>query len=655
MFSKALSAVAATLFLVPQIANGQSAPLSDGVYTRPESAAVAPVEIPEARLLAGVRAYPPGVLPALFTVSQQPAVIQQLAEDPQKLMNPQAISPPVSAELQNAIRQLQQVPEAVALAAAYPDEIEILRQLYERAPQQTEQRLADLRARYDAARVQAGRAWQELLYEHPGALDAYRALVTQFTRDQWKQYGDFPYVEVKQTRYYYAAPPNELIMAYAEDRKPGAPLDAILQIWWNRYGPDQVDDLVFSQSDLAVGGSSVAAMSPERRAEMWQPARDRTGSGNALLPIIMQPLPDQPADAQAAFAIVENARLWSGPQNDRLTQQPPVASPSPDMPGPNAAPQHAAPEAGESVLPEEPPAYVEQGPDYEYEYEYTTEVGVQPQIVYTAPATVYYSPLVPYYYAYPAAWPVAYSCYPGLYTSWPYDWYAPGAYFSFSFGRVPHYYRCGSAYWGRGYWGCGIWRGHGHWARPHHYYGQGYHGRDGYHVGRYGRGLDRITHQFRGGERYGHGRDRISPIGRDARRGDRYGLADRIGALRSDRLGTARGDRSGIVRGDRSASAHGDRLGSVRRSATDRGERITGKDRSADGRSERLGGDRSAASRGGDRSRHTRSDRKVDRRSPEGSQILRQGSGGRSLERGQSTRNVAAPGRATQFRLRKWW
>jgi len=120
MFSKALSAVAATLFLVPQIANGQSAPLSDGVYTRPESAAVAPVEIPEARLLAGVRAYPPGVLPALFTVSQQPAVMQQLAEDPQKLMNPQAISPPVSAELQNAIRQLQQVPEAVALAAAYP-------------------------------------------------------------------------------------------------------------------------------------------------------------------------------------------------------------------------------------------------------------------------------------------------------------------------------------------------------------------------------------------------------------------------------------------------------------------------------------------------------------------------------------------------------
>lgn len=286
MFSKALSAVAATLFLVPQIANGQSAPLSDGVYTRPEKAAVGVCRRSrEPRLLAGVRAYPPGVLPPLFTVSQQPAVIQQLAEDPQKLMNPQVISPPVSAELQNAIRQLQQVPEAVGRW---------------QPPTRTKSRYCGSSTsapsrrnngwqtcvRYDAARVQADALGRNFFMKTPGPSMLIRARDAVHAR---------PIETIWRLSLRRSQTDTVLLRAAAERTDHGlcrgsqarrAARRAILQIWRNRYGPDQVDDLVFSQSDLAVGGSSVAAMSPERRAEMWQPARDRTGSGNALLPII---------------------------------------------------------------------------------------------------------------------------------------------------------------------------------------------------------------------------------------------------------------------------------------------------------------------------------------------------------------------------------
>ena len=122
MLSKALLAASAILFALPQIATSQTVPPgASDVYTRPESAApAAPPEIPPERLLAGVRAYPPGVLRALFAVSQNPEVMRQLAQDPQKVMNPQAISPPVSAELQGAIQQLQQTPEVVGAGVRLP-------------------------------------------------------------------------------------------------------------------------------------------------------------------------------------------------------------------------------------------------------------------------------------------------------------------------------------------------------------------------------------------------------------------------------------------------------------------------------------------------------------------------------------------------------
>jgi hypothetical protein len=626
MFSKALLAAAAILFAMPQIAISQNAPPAEGdVYTRPESAApAAPSEIPQSRLLAGVRAYPPGVLRALFAVSQNPEVTRQLAQDPQKVMNPQAISPPVSAELQGAIRQLQQTPEIVALAAAYPDEVAKLRQIYESAPEQTEQQLADLRARYDSARLQGDEAWEDMLSQNPAALDEYRNLVTQFTRDQLKQYREFPYIEVKQPQYYYAAPPNELIIAYAQDRKPGAPLDSILNDWWSKYGPDQVDQRILAPSGPNASGQSLAALPPQQRAEMWQPASDKSGSANSLLPIIMQPMVDQPPDARAAYAVAENARLWSGPENEQMTQQPPVAAAPKSAPQRRVNPQYAAPDTGQYAAPEQQqtPANVQQGPDYEYEYAPEYE---QPEVVYTAPATVYYSPLVPYYYGYPAVWPVAYTYYPGLYSYWPYSWYGPGAYFSFSFGYGPHYYHYGHGYWGDGYWGGHGYWGHGDWGHggAGHYYGHRF-------------GSDRYGHGG-GGDRYGHGGggDHVSPYGRGGDRfsggrggagGDGYG---RGGGGSDFGRGGSSGDRSAAGRG---GQQFGERDSSTRQFGGRQGSQgfRQGGGRTESGQALRQGT--------GGRTESGQGFRQGGGSSSEGGQGLRQGGGSRSFERGQGFR-----------------
>jgi hypothetical protein len=607
MIPKALLAAAALLFAAPQIAICQNTlPDDSDVYTRPESAALpAPAELSDARLLAGVRAYPPGVLRALFTVSEQPALMRQLAQDPQKLMDPQTINPPLAAELQSAVRQLQQDPEIVALAAAYPQEVERLRRLYESAPEQTEQRLAELRARYDAARLQGDQAWQELLSHDAAALDQYRELVTQFTRDQLKQYRDFPYVEVRQPQYYYAAPPNDLIMAYAQDRKPGALLESILNKWWDQYGPDQADERVLSRSEPLNSGPSLAALPPQERAEMWHPATDRTNPGAALLPIIMQPMADQPPDARAAFALAENARLWSGPENGWLTQPPPVAA-APEGAPPDVAQQYAPSDTGSSTPPDQAPVCVEPSPDYEYEY--TPEYEEPPQYVYAAP-TVYYSPLVPYYYAYPAVWPVAYSCYPGLSSCWPYYWYGPGAYFAFSFGCGPHYYRCGRACWNYGY--RGLW-GRSCWGRPYasRYYGNRYYGNyygHRYYGDRYG-GLGRISRYGRAGDRFPNRyADRHTGGSAHSTRGERLGGS-------RDRFSAGRGGGTGQQSRGHSFSRFG-------------GRTFQGSQHS------RPGGGSRSLDRRGQGSRQSGGNRSYERRP-----ALRRGTGSVTYHRGQPSR-----------------
>ncbi len=94
---RTLIAMAAILFAVPGVA------LSQNVYTQPalgNQPPGNPTEVSPDRLLAGVRAYPAGVLRALFEVSQQPLIMRQLAEEPDKLIKPETIYPPVSPELQ---------------------------------------------------------------------------------------------------------------------------------------------------------------------------------------------------------------------------------------------------------------------------------------------------------------------------------------------------------------------------------------------------------------------------------------------------------------------------------------------------------------------------------------------------------------------------
>jgi len=503
----------------------------------------------------------------MVKISENPAVLQQLAEDPQKVMNPASITPPVSGELQDAIRQIQQVPEVVALAAAFPDEMARLRQLYQSAPQQADELLANLQARYRAARLQGNQAWQQMLAQNPQALEQYQNLVTEFTREQLKQYPQFPYVVVTDPQYYQAAPPNELLLAFAEDRKPPEPLASILNQWWQTYGISAVDQQVFSQAALAMPDATfLAALPSQERANMWRAASGFAPSDAPLMPIIMQPLPDQPMDARLAFAVAENARLWGEPA---LTTQPPVAE-APQMQE-GILPQYAEPleqQPGYYAQPlEQQPGYAEQYPYQQYPaYEQypAYDYGYAPDYAYSAPVTTYYSPLVPYYYSYPAVWPLAYSYYPSLSYYWPYSYYGYGygaPYFAFNFGyghrfykypyfRYPYFHRYPYSYgrYGRFYGDRGFYGGRFYGDRVYRrgafdrYYGYGgrFYGSRGF----YGRGpFDGLRGYtgFRGGsfDRFGRTFDRGPTFDRRFTR-DRFTFTrDRFGRTGTfDRRGT---------------------------------------------------------------------------------------------------------------------
>jgi hypothetical protein len=275
-------------------------------------------EIPRDQLIAGVRAYPAGVLRALLTISESPLVVRQLAEEPEGLFSPEKIYPPIPAELQTALEPLKQVPEAVALAATFPDGMARLRRLYADEPEAVEREIAELRERYEAVGLEAAWFWERLLREHPGALDAYAELVTRFCQEQRSQYPEFPCVRVTRREYYYACPPDQIVKAFADQANAAPVLADVMRKWWQRYSPEAVDGTVLSGKRLRVPefGSFLASLPPEQRAGMWSGEDAGAGQGD-LVPIILQPPADQPAEARLAYAVAEHARLWGSPQQAR--------------------------------------------------------------------------------------------------------------------------------------------------------------------------------------------------------------------------------------------------------------------------------------------------------------------------------------------------
>jgi hypothetical protein len=283
---------------------GGQSPQDLGLVSRPPT---------EAELIAGLREYPTEVVRALVAVLEQPAILNQVAANPELLARPEQIQPAPSAQLQQQLRALAGIPDVVAVAQAHPDTRAAFLSAYRRSPSAVESRAAQLRIAYRAARLEGLIAWQRALESDRRALEQYRDLVTRFCNEQQKDFPGFPVVAVTDERYYLACPPNEMLFGFLDKNPPPAELDAVLVRYFTEFSPDALDAKALQESvDPArlpqVPSDLLAGQSPQQRANMWK--REATG-GVGLVPIIWQPEADQPREARLAMAVVEHDRLWS--------------------------------------------------------------------------------------------------------------------------------------------------------------------------------------------------------------------------------------------------------------------------------------------------------------------------------------------------------
>ncbi|MCH7871648.1 MAG: hypothetical protein IID33_08090 [Planctomycetes bacterium] len=384
------------------------------------------------RLAAGVRHYPAKLIRSLLLLGENPLVLRQLADNPELVGNPDNIAPPIDDGLKAAIRELAAAPALIAIAAAHPAEMRLLRQVYAEAPDGVEQRIAELRTSFTQARLEAAAAWQTALEHDPAALGEYRKLLTAFTRQQQKDFDNFPFVHVTQRDYYYAAPPNEAIIAYAEEhRGEMKSLWRALTNYWTDHRPEELDGRALArdrQPAPAMADDVIAAAPAEARSAMWKSADGNVPGSIGFMPVIMQPLADQPPEARYAFAIADHARLWTTQAPLAAREQPVDAQPAPRR------------------LAQRPVAE----PEYVEEYVEVDRVEYVPVVRYYDPydyygASVsyryYYSSVFPYYYGYPHYSPIyagAFPYYGGYYHLHDrhrrYDYY--GAYGRVGRGRV---------------------------------------------------------------------------------------------------------------------------------------------------------------------------------------------------------------------------
>jgi hypothetical protein len=357
------------VLLATQPALGQLSRSLDG----PGSIAPAPWISPS-RLLAGLRAYPPDQVRAFFVLAEHPGVLQQLADEPRLFEQPEKVNGVTEAEVEAAIRELQAMPEIVLVAAACPAELQAVRQIYQDAPEGVQQRLQQLQENYRRLAVVVRAAWQGRLADDPVSLGQYRELLTRFCEEQRQVDADFPCVQVTKREYYYACPPDEAILRYAREKCRASPLHRLLEQWWASYAPGRIDAGAQGTGRPSGGGATapaplgvvggeevVAALPAEQRASMWKEVGAADAEAVGLVPVIMQPLVDQPAEARREYAVAEHARLWSfWPRLDVVAVAPDGGAGDEDV--------EAVPQEG---VAEQPPVAEEFGPWRE-----TTEVGV---------------------------------------------------------------------------------------------------------------------------------------------------------------------------------------------------------------------------------------------------------------------------------------
>jgi len=264
------------------------------------------------RLAAGLRAYPDNELEALLTLADQPDLVRQLAERPEFLDAPDRIEPPVTDAVKSALVELRANPRIIAMAADHPTELEQLRTLHDVAPDGLRLRLKQVREDYERWSLAAAGAWQLALERNPVALGEYRELLTRLCDEERAADAEFPYVLVTNREYYAACVPDDLFVSFLARQAGFTALKQVIEPWWATYAPERVDQAAQSRS-IAPDATALAAPPKQTRAAMWRPAEAKIADVIGMVPIIMQPLADQPTDAQQEYALAEHARLWSPP------------------------------------------------------------------------------------------------------------------------------------------------------------------------------------------------------------------------------------------------------------------------------------------------------------------------------------------------------
>jgi hypothetical protein len=285
------------------------------------------------RVLAGVRGHSDEVVEALARLAEHPQLLERVAERLVADQRPLLTVDEVPPELQQAVELLNRWPDVLALAATCPQPLQLLRSLWTVAPDGVAQRIEELRRVYAQAARESAAAWQRALRRDPVALGQYRDLLTRLCEAQREMVPDFACVRVGDRRYYYACPPDETVIYYASEVGVPAALSRVLADWWSEHAPPHADAKL---TQTRAPDSTSPRMADclydwpaEHRARMWRTVEGaHVSRGLGLVPVALQPPEDQPPAARLAWAVAEQARLWSPPvppialQDRRLSPQP---------------------------------------------------------------------------------------------------------------------------------------------------------------------------------------------------------------------------------------------------------------------------------------------------------------------------------------------
>jgi hypothetical protein len=305
------------------------------------------------RVLAGLRGYSDVAVEALVRLAGYPEALKRATEAVEAGRKPGVDQLDVAPEAREALETLSCAPETLLIAAAFPEELQMLRSLWLVSPESVTRQLDQVRRAYAHADREAAHTWQRALENDPVALGAYRDLLTDFCKEARDVAPDFACARVSDRRYYYACRPDEALIDYANRHSIPPSLSRALARWWSQCAPQRVDGEVEWTLALAAidapPADSVYDWPAAERVSMWQSTEQGDAAGTlGLVPVILQPPTDQPAPARLAWAATEHARLWGPPMPplvvESSTAEPPIAEAvSPDIvieepiPGPQTA------------------------------------------------------------------------------------------------------------------------------------------------------------------------------------------------------------------------------------------------------------------------------------------------------------------------------